>query len=649
MLPEWKVADQSPKKVRIRGKALFAFEKFFKQGVSGNQRRYILDELQRSARTLQNVPIDVNHEISAWEEKTGHNWSTYKGKKPKAKGHVMWGEEEGGELEYTAEINDPIYREKVVDTWGVSNEKMTVDEYRAKWRKPPLEGVSVDASFMHLRCKLCDDDKRYFDLKEYKDHMWNVHFIKNFEIEPRGIAFKRLSLVEPPEKPGVEGASFELVETMQGMHQIYEALLNDAKQAHPPLVQEEGNPYQSYEPEKVLTKKIENTEMKEKTETRRYAVSSDTKITFDPRASYDFTEQAEDDGPPAEVKDCPSGQHWDAETQQCVPDEADSTSTTVAEQEKCEEGTHWDEEANKCVPDAPETVKEQEECPEGMHWSAEQNTCVPNEPPHEPVPTMEVMRLGEPFADYSSFADCVAKNSDKEDPEAYCASIKTEVEETKIRRIVREELAKQTESLTEKQLREQKELQEKQREESLDAKIKQIEESIKNLGFNTAHVRAALKNVKSLQTDLTALREQNKGLGQIQKSTVDLLKTLREKQKHVHPEFKELTAAVTNISNTVTSDKHSWKHVTESLNKTVTELRQKIEDATSTLTKQVNDFTAVKPPVLTETVSLSQVAQLTEEIENLKTHLKPQFKGNSPPLSTNNVEYEDPDNPRANY
>jgi len=36
-----------------------------------------------------------------------------------------------------------------------------------------------------------------------------------------------------------------------------------------------------------------------------------------------------------------------------------------------------------------------------------------------------------PFADYKDFADCVSKNQDKEDPEAYCGSIKHKVEDSK--------------------------------------------------------------------------------------------------------------------------------------------------------------------------------------------------------------------------
>ena len=37
--------------------------------------------------------------------------------------------------------------------------------------------------------------------------------------------------------------------------------------------------------------------------------------------------------------------------------------------------------------------------------------------------------VDEPFADYTDFADCVAKNSDKDDPKAYCGQIKAQTEQ----------------------------------------------------------------------------------------------------------------------------------------------------------------------------------------------------------------------------
>jgi hypothetical protein len=41
-----------------------------------------------------------------------------------------------------------------------------------------------------------------------------------------------------------------------------------------------------------------------------------------------------------------------------------------------------------------------------------------------------------PFADYKDFAECVRKNSDKGDPEAYCASIKNKVEESNVHEVI---------------------------------------------------------------------------------------------------------------------------------------------------------------------------------------------------------------------
>ena len=40
------------------------------------------------------------------------------------------------------------------------------------------------------------------------------------------------------------------------------------------------------------------------------------------------------------------------------------------------------------------------------------------------VGTAIELTLGVPFADYSDFDDCVSKNQDKDDPEAYCADVK---------------------------------------------------------------------------------------------------------------------------------------------------------------------------------------------------------------------------------
>jgi len=55
--------------------------------------------------------------------------------------------------------------------------------------------------------------------------------------------------------------------------------------------------------------------------------------------------------------------------------------------------------------------------------------------PKERGPDRAAMRKGAPFAGYDDFADCVSKNADKEDPDAYCGSIKHKVEDTKKARL----------------------------------------------------------------------------------------------------------------------------------------------------------------------------------------------------------------------
>jgi hypothetical protein len=71
-------------------------------------------------------------------------------------------------------------------------------------------------------------------------------------------------------------------------------------------------------------------------------------------------------------------------------------------------------------------------CPEGSHPSDDGASCIPNELPEETaaveITLPRLLSFGEPFADYTDLADCVNKNSDKDDPKAYCANIKRKTE-----------------------------------------------------------------------------------------------------------------------------------------------------------------------------------------------------------------------------
>ena len=50
-----------------------------------------------------------------------------------------------------------------------------------------------------------------------------------------------------------------------------------------------------------------------------------------------------------------------------------------------------------------------------------------------------------PFGEYKDFDECVSKNSDKDDPKAYCGYIKNQVEEALKRKEASEAIKKATE------------------------------------------------------------------------------------------------------------------------------------------------------------------------------------------------------------
>lgn len=430
------VNDAPGNKVIIRGPALFSFEKFFEKGISRNKRRYIQSEVIRSARTLKNVPIDVNHEISLWEERGKI------GPKPTLKGHVIFGEEEDGKVEYTAEVNHKEYAQKIRDTDAVRKGRMTEKQYFAKWLKAPIVGVSVDADFLKLTCSRCGDTFEVFEL--YKEHMSHAHGIKDVSLQPFGITFKRLSLVEPPEEPGVMGADFEIVETAHsGMYKLYESITSHLKETE----------------NMKKTKKEEKRKKVKETKTPAYLKAKEDLDIGDTDVIVKQPEVADGQPAPLAVVEppeaevivperpeghCADGFHWDEDSKTCIPDkiedeplppetplgptlepaplltlEQDATTVptepeapTIPTEPKCEEGSHYDKELGACVPD-------------GADLGTEPQTI---DTPITEFKLPAKLRLGEPFANYADFDDCVSKNQDKEDPAAYCASIKQKTE-----------------------------------------------------------------------------------------------------------------------------------------------------------------------------------------------------------------------------
>ena len=151
--------------------------------VSGNGRKYVKEELVRAARTLVGKPLTLNHNMK------------------KVKGNVTWAEEEEDRIEYVAESNDSEYVQKLKDRQAITKEA-----YIRKWGRDPIYGVSVEANY------------RYHDAACHNGRC----------VEPHGIIFNALSLVEDPARPGVAGTTIELLET-QGHNELglIEALVKD--------------------------------------------------------------------------------------------------------------------------------------------------------------------------------------------------------------------------------------------------------------------------------------------------------------------------------------------------------------------------------------------------------------------------------------
>jgi hypothetical protein len=339
--------------------------------VSRNNRRYVKREIELAARSLIGKPITVNHDNT------------------KIIGHIEDAEFEENGLEYVGWITKQPYVDKMRDRASVQAGEMDAESYFMKWNVQPINGVSIDAGYRYNRCIHCGE--RFTDLQVWNTHMWEKHQVKSdLREEPHGIVMKALSAVEPPETPGVSAATIELAETVGGgLSQLLETVTRDKQTL-------------------------------EKLNKANIALHTEKHIA-------PLREQEEE---------CPEGHHKDPETGKCVLDTA-TTEQTEGEPAPAVKSVPEPEGEVKVSDDVPPEAATQPPCAAGSHFDDELGMCVPDAevaPPATDIapPVMEKLELGEPFSDYDSFADCVSKNSDKKDPEAYCGQIqhKTEGETT---------------------------------------------------------------------------------------------------------------------------------------------------------------------------------------------------------------------------
>jgi len=185
-----------------------------------------------------------------------------------------------------------------------------------------------------------------------------------------------------------------------------------------------------------------------------------------------------------EEHECSEGEHWDDEEGKCVPDAVAEQNEQKTEDEIKIEMVALQQQIDalnkKTYPNTTDVaaqveldalyakkrgledllalrqgVAEQDDstqkCPVGFHRDPETDECVPDQAATpKPIPNVVVgeiklqkpalkpklvesltpmdLRLGEPFAGYTNMDDCISKNSDKEDPAAWCATAKRNVE-----------------------------------------------------------------------------------------------------------------------------------------------------------------------------------------------------------------------------
>jgi hypothetical protein len=189
------VEDLGGKKgVRISGIACMA------DVVSLNRRKYIDEELTKSARTWISKPITINHSPPK-EGMKGYDRS-------KIVGDIRWMEQENGKMRYA----------------GVVTKQPWVELLRS--RSTEIKHVSLEADFLTNECPTCG--KFFATDALFYDHAATEHFNKNLERVPRGIVGSALSLVLAPEIAGIEGTTVELAETFDGIRpfaQLAESLV----------------------------------------------------------------------------------------------------------------------------------------------------------------------------------------------------------------------------------------------------------------------------------------------------------------------------------------------------------------------------------------------------------------------------------------
>jgi hypothetical protein len=457
-------------------------------------------------------------------------------------GNIEDAEFEDGNIEYVGYINKQPYVDKMRDRERVRRGEIDEEAYFMKWNVYPINGVSIDAKYRYNRCVHCGE--RFTELDSWNTHMLDSHGVKtNLQEMPQGIVMDALSVVEPPETPGVESATIELMETVGGgLSRLLETVTRDNK-----TLEKMKKANIALRPEKHIAPPKPIKEQDEEPE----ACPEGQHRNEEGECVPDVEEQ--------EDHECPEGKHWDAEKDGCVPD---VTEQTEGDPIPAVKDVPVPEGQVKVSDDTPPEAAAQPECAEGSHFDKDLGICVPNAevPPAQDVmpPPVSEIKLGEPIKGYSDFADCVAKNSDKADPEAYCASIEHKAEPA-----------------TETYALEQYKITQKQTNDKIDKDLRVIKHAVREYAKDLTKIKAGL-----------AVEVSDKA---------KIAKTLTDTQQNLRSVTSEFNKILTDIQESFSKQWRIWETSVVNLAKQVNRVEARKQFDSTPLTKMLTELQNRKP------------------------------------------------------
>jgi len=386
-----------------------------------------------------------------------------------------------------------------------------------------------------------------------------------------------------------------------------------------------------------------------------------------------FAEQLERGPPPAQTVEapapCPEGFVYDEESGTCIPKEWPEETPPSPAPQITPQPTIDIPKTDVSIPAPSKTegpVLEQQQfptCPEGSHYDPESGTCVPD----TPVPTEVTVlaketrlfpRLAEPGdmshadwskAGYTSFDDCVAKNQDKEDPEAYCADIR--------RKLIGE-------SLKETYDPEKTYVRLSRLEESVGQLIKARNNDIEALGkiikavtsipqalrehalveskIRVLQQKQILNELARISKDISEhLKKTSQYAEEISKHTKANLNNLATSHARLNKSFENLKETVSQLQQFINDKKYAddFKEFREQLEKLSEDFKglkedySKIAEAAEKELQEIQKLKEQKEKELKETIELKKEVQTL--YENQRAKLRGNFKAHAPPLKEN--------------